>query len=229
MRVHHRLQSAFAATLLIAVTSCGGVKSPNPTTGTPGGSGSWISTANGSIKSADSGATINGTVTKAQVYAIHVSSNTSSGSTDLGVVELVASYAPSGSGAGQLGFTAPPGITSVELVSTVGFRGTPSNGSDYTHTSSSACGGLVLVIATGTTTYSYSAVSPYDCQSGKTSTVPPGSAFDLHLNSVSELDASGNVVTAGGSGSWAYYKVSGTLDATLVADGMPSLSVSLTF
>jgi len=109
----------------------------------------------------------------------------------------------------------------------------PTNG-HYTNTGSDACGGVVLSFQVGSTPYLYAAASPNDCNGGVTSgSAIGGGSFDLNLGSVSILDATGNVVGAGsGTGSWAYYKVTGSLNATLVdtrSPTSPAVSLSLTF
>lgn len=219
------------ATLLGAILAIGcGL----PHAGTPGGAGAnaWISTTNGTISSSDSGATVSGSISNGEIYAAHVAATNSSGSYDLGVVELVAAYNAQTPSAGQLAFVKPVGATSITLVSSIGIKGTPQSG-DYTNGSANACGGIVLEIVSGSTASVYTATSPFDCETSKTNTAPAGSSFDLHLNSISVLDSTGTVVAPGaGTASWAYYKVSGTFNATLVNAqdaSAPGVNVSLSF
>lgn len=223
------MKNVSVVAIALALVSCGGT--PGGTS--PGTSSNWVSSANGSITSSDSGSTVSGSITSGQIWAAHYAASTSTGNVDLGIIDLVASYQPgSSSNTGSLTFTKPVGASAITLISTIGIKGTPATG-DYTQASSNACGALVFEIQTGNAVAVYSAASPYDCQDSNTNSVPAGSTFDLHLSSISVLDASGNVVVPGsGTASWAYYKVSGTLTAKLVnaSDAsQPSVTVSLTF
>src|SRR5690348_9796019 len=99
---------------VVVAMGCGNTTPAGP--GGPGNTDAWISTANGSITSSDSGGTVSGSISKAEVWAVHAAGTSSNGNVDIGVVQLVATYQPgSSSNTGTMTFTKPAGASGITL------------------------------------------------------------------------------------------------------------------
>jgi hypothetical protein len=146
---------------------------------------------------------ITGTITGAQIWVVK-SNNT----TTQPVAELVLSATFStGASSNQVSITVPSGTTAASLASSIGFTQTPSTGS-YSNTSTTSCGGVVFTATTASTTDEFLVANSRACDG--TTGDSTGGTYNLALSSVSLINTISN-----GTASVSYYKVGGTLDATI--------------
>ncbi len=198
----------------------------------------YQSPASGTLKTSDSAATVNASLTKAEAYFLRESE----GGKTASAFQIVSAFDPNDSSSNTLAVSAPAGtstavfLSSIVITSTTGAELTTGTytSSDPSTASTIICGGIDFTLATSSTEISFSADSANACDSGTANDTPVGT-WTLHISSVAPCSANGctnvGLVSAG------FYQVHGTLEATLVnatdadqtAPSSPTLAVNLTF
>jgi hypothetical protein len=174
------------------------------------GDDEYQSPVNGTI----SGSVI-GTVTSGEIWLVEGINAGVSG----GALMISAGFS-STSSENQIAISSPAGITDAAFVSSLGFSQTPANGT-YTQASTSTCGGVTITCSSPSTIYTFLATSENDCD-GSASGSSQGS-YSLKISSVTLVNTASNGVSA-----VKYYKVHGSLDATLPGSAVTTSPYAIT-
>jgi hypothetical protein len=210
-----------ALALAAALFGCNNDNPASPSdSGNNNGNDVYQSTVDGTISGS-----ITGTIKSGEIWLVEGVNTGGIG----GALMIIAGLSSSSSD-NQITISSPGGITDLTFVSSLGFSQTPASGS-YTQSSTSTCGGIAISGSSSSTIYSFVTNSENDCD-GKTNSPSEGS-YTLKLTSVKLVTTASN-----GVNSVKYYKVQGTLDATLPGSAISqttgattddSVTVHLTF
>jgi hypothetical protein len=198
--IHFLIKGWFLMKKTLALVSIMAVLLFNCTTSSPtstNNSNPYMSTASGTVSGS-----VTGTISGGVVWIMAVNS----GQDLKGEFQITASYSSS-STSNQLNITSPSGLSGATFTSSIGFLQTPAPGT-YTNTSATSCGGIEFTLSSSTTTSVFGVINKKNCDG--TAGDSTGGAYSIVLTSVTPVTSVTN-----GVNSVSYYRVNGSLDATI--------------